>query len=166
MQRECLKCHHVHTTAIGGDLEACPQCGAIYSRVEAIAASRGADSILPAGQRAAHHKAVHPALAHARPIDVHGFAATLRTESLYPTFRGLVRIGHLFGLVLTGMSAIMAIMALFAYEGVARFGGFIGFGIATVFVYVFTRLMTELSLMFADLSDASVRTAANAEQRP
>lgn len=34
MQRKCLKCEHVHTNATGDELESCPQCGAIYTRVE------------------------------------------------------------------------------------------------------------------------------------
>ena len=39
MQRRCLKCDHLNQAADGGDLEACPKCGAIYSRVEAMAAA-------------------------------------------------------------------------------------------------------------------------------
>lgn len=42
MQRKCLKCDHVHPEATGDELEACPQCGAIYSRVAAaLAAPKG-----------------------------------------------------------------------------------------------------------------------------
>lgn len=37
-QRQCLKCDHINTSADGGALEACPSCGAIYSRVEAAQA--------------------------------------------------------------------------------------------------------------------------------
>ena len=42
MQRECLKCGHHNTSATGDELEACPACDAIYTRVEAaMAAKRG-----------------------------------------------------------------------------------------------------------------------------
>lgn len=34
MQRKCLKCGLANPSAAGGPFEACPQCGAIYSRVE------------------------------------------------------------------------------------------------------------------------------------
>lgn len=38
MQRKCLKCDHIHTGATGHELEACPQCGAIYTRLTAALA--------------------------------------------------------------------------------------------------------------------------------
>ena len=44
MERKCLKCGHVNTAADGGYLEACPQCGAIYNKVERAAQTR-ADAI-------------------------------------------------------------------------------------------------------------------------
>lgn len=34
MERTCLKCGFFHTAATGAELEECPKCGAIYSRVE------------------------------------------------------------------------------------------------------------------------------------
>lgn len=34
MERKCLKCGHLNASAQGGHLEACPACGAIYSKVE------------------------------------------------------------------------------------------------------------------------------------
>lgn len=37
MDRICLKCQHTKPSADGGLLEECPNCGAIYSRVEAQA---------------------------------------------------------------------------------------------------------------------------------
>lgn len=41
MQRKCLKCGHRNPDATGSELEACPSCGAIYSRVEAAFAAKG-----------------------------------------------------------------------------------------------------------------------------
>jgi len=41
MIETCLKCGHVNNAAAGHDTEACPKCGAIYSKVEmAMAAAR------------------------------------------------------------------------------------------------------------------------------
>lgn len=43
MIETCLKCGHVNNASTGSDLEACPQCGAVYSKVEqAMAAKRAA----------------------------------------------------------------------------------------------------------------------------
>ena len=39
VQRNCLKCGHVKHNASNDEVEACPNCGAIYSRVEALAAA-------------------------------------------------------------------------------------------------------------------------------
>lgn len=40
MQRSCLKCNYVNDESTGKALEPCPQCGAIYSKVEAAMAQR------------------------------------------------------------------------------------------------------------------------------
>lgn len=42
MIRTCQKCGHIHPTATGEELEACPQCGAIYSRVAAALMAKSA----------------------------------------------------------------------------------------------------------------------------
>jgi len=54
MQKACLKCGHVNSAASGAELEACPSCGAIYSRVEAALASkaRSATATAPQAQSA------------------------------------------------------------------------------------------------------------------
>ena len=45
MIETCLKCGHVNNASTGNDSEACPQCGAVYSKVEeAMAAKRAAQS--------------------------------------------------------------------------------------------------------------------------
>lgn len=36
----CLKCSHVNNASTGDDSEACPQCGAIYSKVEMAMATK------------------------------------------------------------------------------------------------------------------------------
>lgn len=40
MIETCLKCGHVNNTSTGDDSEACPQCGAIYSKVEMAMATK------------------------------------------------------------------------------------------------------------------------------
>lgn len=40
MQKACLKCSHVNAAATGAELEPCPRCGAIYSKVEAAMAAK------------------------------------------------------------------------------------------------------------------------------
>ena len=47
MQRTCLKCRHVNAAATGDALEACPSCGAIYSKVERAHAERQAETVAP-----------------------------------------------------------------------------------------------------------------------
>lgn len=42
MERTCRKCGHVNAEAPGHDLDECPKCGAIYTRVEALLAQRAA----------------------------------------------------------------------------------------------------------------------------
>lgn len=42
MQRTCPKCSHVNPAATGAELDACPECGAIYSRVDAAQATQAA----------------------------------------------------------------------------------------------------------------------------
>lgn len=45
MIKNCLKCGHVNENANGQELEACPQCGAIYSRVEAAVAKKAREKM-------------------------------------------------------------------------------------------------------------------------
>ena len=86
MQRKCLKCGRHNTAANGDELEACPACGAIYSRVAAaLAASTESRTTEPSrlGCRASHRSG---------DVDAHDFAEMLRAESLYTTFRSLASI--------------------------------------------------------------------------
>lgn len=43
MLKHCLKCGHANPQATGAELDACPECGAIYSRVEAAVAAKAAE---------------------------------------------------------------------------------------------------------------------------
>ena len=51
--RTCLKCGHVNVASTGDGAEACPQCGAIYSRVEAAMAPKAEAMRRPQAERPA-----------------------------------------------------------------------------------------------------------------
>ncbi len=52
MMKTCQKCGHMNAAATGDELEACPACGAIYSRVAAAMAARAAGAGMPAAKSA------------------------------------------------------------------------------------------------------------------
>ena len=58
MKKQCLKCGLVNEEATGDELEACPGCGAIYSKVERAAAPAAVASDVP------------PSVTRRRPNDV------------------------------------------------------------------------------------------------
>ena len=103
MQRKCLKCGHINSASTGDALEACPQCGAIYSRVEAALAARaaaGPNSVparpMPPSQPPAQPTARRPQSRTEKELDVADFAETMRSASLYPTFRSLIKVFYWF----------------------------------------------------------------------
>ena len=142
-------------------MEACPSCGAIYSRVEAAFATRAS------GERPISTRTTAPTSTfgsrsrqQSDDVDVYGFADTLRSESLYPTFRSLVKLIYWFFMALAICSGLAALYMLFMGSGVGRIGGVIGSVFMTLFFILIARLFSESSLMLADLSDATVRMAA------
>ncbi len=162
MQRKCLKCGHVHATATGDAIEACPQCGAIYSRVEAALAARASGGVRPVTPRsnAGLSSGFGSRSTHTDDIDVHDFAQTLRAQSLYPTFRSLVKLFYWLFIALAVFAALTAVGLLFYGSGATRFAGVIGCIFMTLFWVLIARLTSETWLMLADLSDAAVRIAA------
>ena len=42
MLKTCQKCHHPNPSSTGAEFDACPECGAIYSRVDAAQATQAA----------------------------------------------------------------------------------------------------------------------------
>lgn len=162
--KTCKKCGHVATYE-GGAPQACPACGAIYAKVEEAlrAAAEGRASAArvasapnaPAalGLRAA------PAAEASDPPDVHAFAARMRRESLYPAWRNIVGIFTLLGY---GMAAIVLIGGVVAAFQGSVAAGVIGMSVS-LFLAIAAKVSRELSLMLADLSDASVRMAAQRE---
>lgn len=152
MKKQCLKCGLVNENATGDELEACPGCGAIYSRVAAAAAA--ARGVLPTPQGAG------PAASPRRPVQVGAYVTQLRENSIYPTFRQVVNIFAIVGYVL---AALVALGALFSLVKVNIGAGLLGLAFA-IFLVVVTRMSKEMSLMVADASDALVRMAARQEQ--
>lgn len=178
MQRKCLKCDHVHAEATGDELEACPQCGAIYTRVEAVLQARAAEQAAVLRPKATSGYAAAAALAAAErrhsttfsasfdnEFNVHAFAETLRSESLYPTFRNLVQLIYWIFVVLAIVAAIGTVVVVLKGDGASRLiGGLTGL-FMTLFSLVLGKLSREMSLMLADLSDAAVRIAAQQERQ-
>lgn len=174
MQRKCLKCGHINSASTGDALEACPQCGAIYSRVEAALAARAAAGpnsvparpippIQPATQPPAQPAARGTQARTEKELDVADFAEKMRSASLYPTFRSLVKLISLFWMALAVGAAIVAVVVLFKGNGIGRITGVLGGVFSCLFCILVARLTSEMSLMLADLSDAAVRIAAKQE---
>lgn len=154
MDRTCLKCGHSNTLASGDQFEACPKCGAIYSRVEA--AMNSGFSVSTFDSKATASKTGSSRSSNSDP---HSFAEKMREESIYPTYRSLTNAIYILGLCFAALWAIGGIIALFVGDGGGRFGGFsIGVILAIVTVF-FSKLFREVSLMLCDMSDASIRTA-------
>jgi len=146
MKKICRKCGHVNEQSSGLPLEACPVCGAIYSRVEAAQTARAS---APAQTSAA-----------ARPVPAkpgnEAYLEQLRARSNYPAFRTVVGLSTLVGYLLAALAAIGAVAA-FVKVGVGA--GLMGLVIALLLA-IMTRVGKEVSLMMADASDALVRMAA------
>lgn len=150
----CLKCRHKTAFETTAPL-ACEACGAIYSKVEE--AMRQGPASRPAEKPVADKKPRTPSSRE----QITQFATELRRDSLYPTWRELVkwatRVWYavaIIGLVVTAASTRLSFMPTL-----------IAFGVALLII-VFARAAKELSLMLTDLADASVRQAAHLERPP
>lgn len=166
----CLKCGHVNPMATGSPADACPQCGAIYSRVKAaMAAGKPLRSARP-GDSGFQQFNDTPA-ADPRKVAAHSprkatarvrYVETLRNDTQYPTFRTVVRLGLFFGYFLAFCALGGGLIAAFKSGGTA-WHILIGAG-AGAFLYLLTRIWFELTVMVVDIADASVRTAENSER--
>ena len=165
----CLKCGHVNPLATGAQTEACPQCGAIYSRVKAAMASgqpvrtaKAVDSGFQTSAEGASPSAKTPVRAAAKVR--HGaYVDQLRAHTHYPTFRTVVRLGLFFGYFLAICALVGGAFSAFRSGGSA-WHLLIGAGTGA-FLYLLTRIWFELTVMIVDIADASVRTAENSEPR-
>lgn len=170
--RNCQKCGQVNPTADQTDTAACPNCGAIYARVEAAIA---AGNFRPIAKRVAPVESdslpPRPAIAVTTPTTItpalfnsiqptqasdKPFIETLREGSQYPTFRGLVRLSTVVGYVIWGLGGSVAFTVGLASKNIAP-----AFGAAfmAILMIVITRVTKEAFLMLADLSDAAVVAA-------
>ena len=160
MLRKCLKCNHVKEAATGDALEACPECGAIYSRVEAAVLARRAPAAQPtppsASAPAPRPLALNPLINKGRDSE---FLELLRSDSNYPTFRSVVSFFTWIGY---GMAAIVAVISVIYMVREGFVAGWMGL-IAAIAIFIFSRLGKEIWLMVADGCDALVRMAARQE---
>lgn len=155
MNKTCLKCGHSNPSASGDPLEACPGCGAIYSRVEAAWQSRPNGASAGAAAPAALPQAwVEPA------ESVGEFAIGLRVESLYPTFRSLVQVVYWVWVLLAVVCFGVALVGAWNGVGAARAGTFFGGVAMGLLILIIAKVTREMSLMLADLADAAVRIAS------
>lgn len=158
MQKNCLKCGHVNTSATGDDLETCPSCGAIYSRVEAALKTRQTHATAPVPAPPARRTpAPNPFTGKGRDGD---FLEQLRRDSNYPTFRSVVGFFTWFGYVIAVLVAIGAVMTMWKVSFVTGWMALV----AAIAIFVFARLGKEIWLMVADGCDALVRMAAQQER--
>lgn len=148
--KPCLKCGH-DTAYDGAPPLACEKCGAIYAKVEQ--SMRAGPDSRPARTAPTQRKA------RTRPIE--DFAEVMRSESLYPTWREIVKFVTLLGYLLS-IGVLLGAIFAFTQGGV---GAGLGMLFGAIIIAVFARVWKELSLMVADLADASVRQAAQLEQR-
>lgn len=152
MQRECIKCGAVNRNASGADDEACPRCGAIYSKARAVS---------PQARRhdaAAHGASTRPGAESAyEEADHVGYVLVMRAATLYPTLRAVARVGHVVAMAVAALIAIGGMVALFTGRGAAALlGGLCG----AALIAVIGRVWYESTIMLADLCDATVRVAA------
>lgn len=188
MHRTCVKCGHGHAAATGGDLEACPNCGAVYAKAMPTRASpvprgapmsgfggAGALSTRPPEDDAPAAPAapVGPS-ARARVVEFidapaggprTAFVTRMRSESLYPTFRGAVNAVYS---VMTGLAVLIAggvcVSGVLDRNSSFGIGSMVGALVFALLLWLFARVCKEGSLMLADLCDASVRAASAAER--
>ena len=152
--RRCPKCQHVNPQSTMDIHEACPSCGAIYSRVEAYLRAEkeraGPPSRSVIASTLPKSQSVRP---NTRLVDP-DFVASMRSESLYPTFRALVKLGTWFFYLI----AVIAVVIAFANEnsGSLKIGALLG----ALALVIFATAAKEASLMLADMSDATVIRAA------
>jgi hypothetical protein len=150
MLLKCIKCGHVNQAAKGTDDEACPQCGAIYSKASSTASRPVTRTATPSILPPLTTPHIEDAGQHARD-----YVGEMRGRSLYPAFRAVAELGYWIGIV-------AAVLIFFAGVGLmitkSFFQGIAVVGLAA-FVLLFAKAVREASLMLADLSDAAVRMA-------
>lgn len=146
MERHCLKCGHLNPNAEGDDLEACPACGAIYSRVAAVWNGKQTQVRTEAFNRTASKG---------------DFLDQLRDETAYPVYRWWEKLYYRITLIVAVLTFLAGMFRLFQ-DSVG-----LGFGmcVLALLLAVAARFIHEAAQMFADMSDAAVRTAYNTQPK-
>lgn len=152
--RQCIKCKHINLGATMTDVEACPSCGAIYSRVEAYMASDRAGSQRKPNDKPEFVASRFSSATHTKHVPVdQDFVIVMRENSLYPVFRQLINIGTWLIYI---FAALILIGSLFSKDVKIIISAIIG----ATFLVVFAKVVKEASLMVADLADATVIQAS------
>lgn len=162
--KQCLKCGHT-TSYDGAPPLACPQCEAIYAKVEE--ALKSGAPIRPKAATAepeinffkATPATASQSISHNAP-DVHAFAQHMRAESLYPAWRKIVGFATVLGYIAAALVLIGAVVSSGGSGGQIL----IGAGSAAL-IALLARISKEFWLMLADLSDAAVHLAAQARMK-
>lgn len=169
--RSCKKCGHLHPQATHAELEACPECGAIYSRVEAaikdgkfVAFSPQAikPKPIPAAQPEPPPQAAAPIAPPiqppARQIAAQPYIETLREQTNYPNFRAFVNICTGLGYVVAAFCTIGGLLTR------TLAGATIGI-CAAIFIVIISKFGKESFSMLADLSDSAAIIAENSKPK-
>lgn len=163
-QKKCLKCSHVASFE-GPQPDACPNCGAIYRKVEEAAAAAQNGNTPKTARNSGFGPSVMPGRtsqkARSPHDDLEWFVSDMRSNSLYPTWRELVKWATWFGYAI---AIIVLIGAAVGFKNGQIGAAAVGVGVALL-IAVVARVWRELSLMMADLADAAVRQAASSETR-
>lgn len=161
-QKKCLKCGHVATYE-GAQPDACPGCGAIYRKVEEAAAAAQNGSPTKAAKNSGFGPSVMPARAtqkaRSAQDDLEWFVADMRSNSLYPTWRELVKWATWFGYLIATLMLLGGLLSVVQGNVKAGVAAMVG----GLMVAIIARVWRELSLMVADLADSAVRQAARNE---
>lgn len=152
--KQCLKCGK-STAYEGAEPEACSHCGAIYRKVEETI--RNGPPTRPMSAATVSHSRQR----YAPPANHIEFAEVMRAESIYPTFRAVVNIIYWVGVALALLSLIAGLWV--SIRSNIGPGPAMGGLLVAVLMYIVFRVTKEMSLMLADLSDATVRMAARQE---
>lgn len=152
----CPKCRKLNINPTGAPDEACPHCGVIYAKVRAWQAhqthqtSQAPTSVLPPERRTPRREASAD------------FVEKLRDQSAYPTFRAVVNISTAIGYVFGVATLIGGLIVAWRSESYGMFFGTLVVGIGSL---VMTRVFKEVAMMFADMSDATIRMAKDGGSR-
>lgn len=93
-----------------------------------------------------------------RTLDTHEFAEQLRANSVYPTFRSVVGLAYIFGIIIAVGTALLGLFT--AYSTGAGVKGFVFAIFMGLLIFAISKVAKEMSDMLADLSDATLTMAA------